>query len=165
MSLTASIKLTVEGTEAVSVDLGGKSATFTKKVTQNFTDGSGAGQVSKYVADSRTLAGTSSEELDLSGGFTDAFGNSILFTRVVCIAIIASADNDGNLVVGAAAANAFAAPFADASDAVIVRPGGVMLLQCQDATGYAVVADTGDLLQVENLGSETAAYDVVILGS
>ncbi|WP_018658460.1 hypothetical protein [Actinomadura flavalba] len=128
--------------------------------------GTGARQADRVFSDRRTLAASASENLDLAGVLTDAFGAVLTFARVRALMIAASASNTNAVVVGGAASNAWATPFGDASDKVNVRPGGALLLVAPDATAYAVTASTGDVLQVANGGSGTGVtYDVVILGA
>lgn len=128
----------------------------------NFTNA----QASKVFADRRTLAASASEELDLAGSLVDALGATITFTKIRALLIEASSANANTVVVGGAAANAVATLFGDATDTLVVRPGGVALLVAPDTAGYAVTPATGDLLKVANGGAGTAVtYDITVLGA
>jgi hypothetical protein len=49
---------------------------------RDFPAGTGSGQVSKSFIDTRTLAASANEELDLSGALTDPLGQPAVFTVV-----------------------------------------------------------------------------------
>lgn len=164
MSLTASVtnKLTV--TYSGTVDIGEVSHSASESNSIDFTNGSGANQAGKFWADSRTLAASASESLDLSGGITDALGNTLTLTSVKAIRIRAAAANTNDVLVGGAAANAFLL-FADATDIVAIKPGGTFLLVDPTAAGMAVTAGTGDLLKVANSSSGTGVtYSIEVVG-
>lgn len=132
----------------------------------DFTDGAGANQAQKVFTDTRTLTASSTEDLDLAGGLTDAFGNVLTLTEVKAIIIKAAAGNTNNVIVGGAASNQFVTPFGAGAHTVTVRPGGMLMLVAPDATGYAVTAGTGDLLKIANsAGSTSVTYDILILGN
>lgn len=117
-------------------------------------------------ADRRTLAASANESLDLAGSLVDALGATITFARVRALLIEAAAANANTVVVGGAASNAWSAPFGDATDTLVVRPGGVGLLIAPDTTGYAVTPATADLLKIANGGSGTpVTYDITLIGA
>lgn len=129
-------------------------------------DGSGANQANKMFADSRVIAASGTDALDLNGGLSDALGQSLTLTRVVAILVKAASGNGADLLVGPAAVNGFVGPFNAAADRVKVKPGGMMLLVAPTVAGFPVVAGTGDLLNVVNSNAgATGAYDIVIVGS
>jgi len=131
----------------------------------SLTTGTTANKADQVFSDSRTIAASGSESLDLAGSLTNAFGESVTFAEVVAIVVVADAGNTNDVVVGGASENAFAAPFGDASDKVKVKPGGFLVLAAPGDPAYAVTAGTGDLLQIANSSSGSAVgYDIVILG-
>ncbi|MFB7617823.1 hypothetical protein [Kitasatospora sp. NPDC056181] len=128
--------------------------------------GTGAGQADMIWSDTRTLAASATEDLDLAGVLTGAFGNTLTFARVKGLIVRAAAGNTNVVAVGGAAATGFVGWVADATDKVNVRPGGVLGLFAPDATGYPVTAGTADLLRIGNGGSGTpVTYDIVIIGA
>ncbi|WP_066373979.1 hypothetical protein [Herbidospora mongoliensis] len=130
--------------------------------------GTGAGAADRVFTDTRTLAASGSESLDLSGSLEDVLGGPAVFARVKMLAIRAHADNVNNVVIGGVASNGWITPFGDATDKIVLRPAAGLALWAgeEDATAYAVTAGTGDLLQVANSGSGTAvAYDIYIIGA
>ncbi len=130
------------------------------------TNGNGANQANLAFSDERTLAASATENLDLAGVLTDAFGNLLTFAKVRVILIYALPANTNNVLVGGAASNGFITPFNDATDIAVVKPGGMLLMIAPDTNGYAVTAATGDLLKITNSSSGTSiTYDVIILGA
>lgn len=114
-------------------------------------------------ADTRTLAASGTENLDLAGTLTNAFGAVFTAAEIVAIYIKAAAGNTNAVRFGPAAANGFVGPFNAATDRLNVLPGEFALLVSQ--MGWAVTAGTGDLLTVLNAAGGTGVtYDVVILG-
>ena len=102
-----------------------------------FTYGTGAGQAKDVFFDRRTLAASGSEDLDLAGGITNAFGATITFTKIRALAIKAAATNANNVLMGGAASNAWPALFGNANDVLVIRPGMTLGFSAPDATGLA----------------------------
>lgn len=132
----------------------------------DFVDGSGAGKAHQcWSSLARSIPASSNETLDLSGVLTDAFANSITFTKVKAILIAAAATNTNDVVVGGAASNGFISPFGGATHQVNVKPGGLLLMVAPDANGFAVTGATADQLKISNSGAGTAvAYDIILIG-
>lgn len=132
--------------------------------TQLFGNGTGANQASQQFYDSRTLVASATENLDLAGSLTNAFGATITFTKIKAIAVKAAAGNTNDVQVSRGSSNGFVG-FLAASDGLVVRPGGVFLLTAPDANGIAVTAGTGDILTITNsAGSTPVTYEIWILG-
>jgi len=132
----------------------------------SFSNGTGAGNANQHWSDTRTLADGANETLDLAGGLTDAFGDTVTFANVKALYLY-NKSSDANLVIGGAASNAFSALFGDAADKMVLAPGGRLLVWATaSASGYAVTADTADQLQLAHDGSgeSTLEYDIVIIG-
>lgn len=133
--------------------------------SQLLASGTGANQASNVFYDVRTITASSSENLDLAGTLTNAFGVTLTFTKIKAVIIHASSANTNNVQVGGAASNGWVAWVADATDIVSVKPGGTLIWIAPDASGGAVVAATGDILKVANSSSGTSViYDVTIIG-
>lgn len=166
MSLTSNLRLTLAATLVGDLDLQTVRAALNEDKRIGLASGTGANQADLVWSDTRTLAASGSESLDLAGSLTDALGASLSFARVKVILISAAAGNTNNVVVGGASEDAFVGPFADATDKLVVRPGGMVAIAAPDATAYAVTASTADLLQVANsAGTTSVTYDVVIIGA
>lgn len=131
------------------------------------SSGTGAGKADRLFSDRRTLAASSTEDLDLAGALTDALGGPASMARVKGVIITAKATNVNNVVVGAASVNAWAT-LLNATGTLTLRPGASVALMAgaADATGYTVTAGTGDLLKIANSGAGSeVVYDVVIVGA
>lgn len=148
------------------------------RVLTEFSNGGGDGEVNRFWVQNRQLTLASGTDLlDLAGGLVDVYGNTITFSAVKAILVRnkgmlvggeATPTRGEDLLVGGAAASAFASPFyGDGGARLLVRSGGVLLL-CAPYDGYSVSPGTGDVLQVEHAGSEASGgdieYDIAIAG-
>lgn len=164
--LTSKLSVELSAKQTSAKDLVTVSAPLDRIFRSQLNNGTAAGQADLIFSDTRTLAASASESLDLAGSLVDALGATLTFARVKCLYVAAAAGNTNDVVIGGAASNAFVNWVADATDKVRVRPGGALLLWAPGATGYPVTAATGDLLQVANSGAGTSVtYDVVIIGA
>ena len=163
MSLKLKVSALVEGEYKGVNDLGTPRMDLAVKKILDFAPGVAAGQLDKLFADSRTLAASATESLDLAGSLTDPLGQALSFAKVNVLMVRAAATNANDVVIGGAASNGFTSPFGAADDKIKIRPGGCVLLFCD--AGYAVTAGTGDQLQIANGGAGSAvAYDIVLAG-
>ena len=167
MALSSRIHVGVQATQRNSLDLTNASAPLNVEHNVLLKNGTAAGQADLLFSDRRTIAASGTDDIDLAAALSDAFGASLTLVRVKAMLISASASNVNNVVVGGAAANGFVSWVGDATDKVVVRPGGTFLLAvgATDGTGYGVTAGTGDLLRVANSGAgSSVVYDIVLLG-
>lgn len=164
MTATATLNVSLSALLTNALDLVSAQANLAYNKSKSFTNGTGADQIQNIFSDTRSINSASNEDLDLAGSLTNAIGATVTFTKVKAILIQASANNSTNLSVGPAASNGWGAGFADASDRVVIRPGGMFLLTAPDANGMAVTAGTGDLLNIANSSGATASYDIIIIG-
>ena len=150
------------------------------RVLEEFaTSGSGNNQANSLYVARRTLSLSSPvDQLDLAGGLVDIYGNTLTLTKLKVLQIHnrgnVAGDNDDetatptsgeDLLVGGSASGALAAFFNNDADAqFVVKSGGVFAV-CDRLVGYTVTAGTGDLIQIEHVGSAgDISYDVVIVG-
>jgi hypothetical protein len=165
MALSATIKAGINATQTAPVDLGTASFPLNVSTSLALTDGTGSGQADRMFSDTRTLAASATEDLDLSGTLTNAFGVTVTFARIKAIYVTADSGNTNNVNVTRPASNGVPI-FLAAGDGIPVRPSGVFVWACTDATGVAVTAGTGDLLTFTNSsGSTSVTYSVVIIGA
>lgn len=163
MSVDLRISASITGGYGATRDLADVQQTLKVSSLLELATGTTTGKADLVFADTRTIAASSNENIDLAGSLTDAFGAALNFVKVVAIYIKAAAANANNVVIGGAASNGFVTPFGAATDTVKVGPGGTFLLT-NDA-GFAVTAATGDLLKIANGGSGTpVTYDIIIVG-
>ena len=158
--------LTVRAAMAESLDLKSRTSALSFSRSLAMVNGVGAGQSDKVWDDIRTIAASGTDDLDLSGVLTDAFGAVVSFARVKGLFVAADALNTNNVVVGAAAATQWVGPFGAATHTVAIRPGGWFGICCSDATGWPVVNAASDLLRIANSGAGTGVtYSIVLLGA
>lgn len=134
----------------------------------SLVNGTSAGQADMMFADTRTLAPSANEDIDLNGTtYKTPFGDNLALVRVKGLVVRASATNVNNVVLGAAAATQWAT-LLNATGTVTLRPGAVFAAYAgvADATGYAVGAGASDFFRVANSGAGTSVtYDIVIIGA
>lgn len=168
MSLTSAFtfRLLADYQQSVDLAIGRIPLDLTRTVTLG--TGTAAGQADQVFIDTRTIAPSANEDLDLNGAsFRDGFGNSLAFLRVKALFIAASAANVNNVIVGAAAATQWAT-LLNTTGTVTLRPGAsfMAVAGAADATAYAVVGGASDFLRVANSGAGTnVTYDIVIVGA
>jgi hypothetical protein len=126
-------------------------------------DGIGFNQADRVFSDSRTVAASTNDDLDLSGTLLDPFGVVVTFAKVKAIVIKASASNTTNLTIGNGA-TPFIGPFGAAAHTIQLQPGGEINLVAPQ-TGWTVTNATADILRIANAAGATAAYDIDIIGT
>ncbi len=155
------IDLTVTGTYGVDIDLGNRSYSISQKYSNKFANGTSDNQADVIFTDTRTTSST--DDLDLYGGLTDAFGVTVNFSAVKAIVIFASTDNTAHIKVGGGSNNV-STIFDDVSDIIHVPPGGMFVITDPLAAGFGVTDSTADILRIASAsGSQT--YDVIIIGN
>lgn len=172
MTITARFSSSLTATDtaaAPTIDLGSgtpASVSVASEDTIRMVDGTLAGQADRVFSDRRTLTASSTEDLDLAGGVTDGFGNTITFARIKAIRVKAAVGNTNKVVVGAAGSNQWIT-LLNSTGTISLNKGGVFDAACgeTDSVGWVVTAATGDILKVANSGAGTSVtYDITIVG-
>jgi hypothetical protein len=115
-----------------------------------------------WQSKARSIALSSSENIDLAGALSDAFGATIAAAEIVAIYVKATAANTNNVVLGAAASNPWIGPMGG-TGTYAVKPGEWATFVSK--AGWPVTAATGDLLKVANSGAGTpVVYDILVVG-
>jgi len=165
MSLTSTIRALISATEETALDLGTRKFPVEVARAISLATGIGNGQADTIFSDQRTLGASAAEDLDLAASLIGAFGNTLTFVKLKVLLIYAAAANVNNVRVTRPATNGVPL-FLAASDGIDVRPDGLFLFACKDATGVPVTAGTGDLINIANSGAGTSVvYDIVIIGT
>lgn len=144
-------------------DLTTAAAPVTLKRQVNLTSGTGAGQADVMWADTRTVAGSATDTIDLTGTLTGLLGGTASFARVKGLIVAAAGANTTNIQITRPGSNAV--PLFSAAANLAVKPGGLFAWFDPSAAGVVVTAGTGDLLDMVNSGGSPATYDVVIIGA
>lgn len=163
MGLRAELTAKLSAIQTGANDFGGPNFTPVVEKILQFTDGVGANQADILFTDERTLAASTSEDLDLAGVLASAFGATIAAAEVVAILVIANAGNANNVVLGDAAAPI--PLFAGTNPTFAVKPGGFFFVAAPQAAGLLTVgAGATDVLKVANSGAGSAVtYQIAIL--
>jgi hypothetical protein len=167
MTLSTKIRVELNATQTTPRDTGTATVPHGVSKTIALASGVAAGQADLIYSDTNTLAASGTATLDLAGVLTD-LGSTLTFVKVKALVVTAADSNTNNVVVGGAASNAFSSMFADATDKLVVRPGGfgAVSVGSGDLNGYAVTAGTGDQLLIANSGAGTSVtYTVAIVGT
>ncbi len=167
MPLTSRLSVAASAIQTTALDLGTAQAQLSKSYTLDLANGTAAGQADRTFHDTRTLAASANEDLDLAGVLVDALGGSLTFARIKGLIVSAAASNVNNVIVGGAASNGVVSFVGASTHTITLRPGATLALMAgaADATGYAVTAGTGDLLRIANsAGGSTVTYDIAVIG-
>lgn len=165
MALTSELTVKAACTLTSALDLATASVPLTMTNRIRLTSGTGADQADLIFHDTRTLAASAAEDLDLAGSLTDALGSTLTFARIKAVIVSADSANTNDVNVTRPSANGVPL-FLAASDGIAVRPGGVFAWVAPDSTAVAVTAGTGDLLTFTNsAGSTSVTYDVLLIGA
>lgn len=165
MALDTRLKVNLTSTQTSALDLTSRTAPLNYAYSKGLTNGSGANQANLVWSDQRTIAASATDSIDLAGSLSDAFGASITFARIKLVMVTAAGTNSNNVNLTRPASNGVPL-FLAAGDGIPVRPGGSIVWCAPDATGVAVTAGTGDLIDVVNSGAgSSVVYDIVIIGA
>ena len=113
MALTTNARGSIQYSITGAPDLGSARASRDHVDSANWTNGTGANQADVVFSDTRNVAASTVDSLDLSGSLEDVLGNSAVFAKVKAIEIRAASTNGSTITVGGAASNAFVGPFAE----------------------------------------------------
>jgi hypothetical protein len=162
-SLTTTVKASIAAIDKKTID--GRDVTDPIPSSPDITLGSGTGYGKADIAfmDMRALAASTSENLDLSGVLTDAFGQVISAAKVKAIEIENPEASLSTLTVGAAGTNAFNGPFSAGTYSIDLKPGDKAVFVSR--TGWTVTAATGDLLKVANGAGASVNYLIKLIAA
>lgn len=161
--VSASISLGIRAKQTGAADLGTPQILVDIQKAMEFTPGTAAvGQSNVLFSDTRTLAASGTESLDVAGVLADALGATIAAAEIVAIYVAAAAGNTNDVQVTRPAANGVPL-FLAAGDGIALGPGDFSVRTYRN--GVPVTAATGDLITVTNGAAGTpVSYDIVILG-
>ncbi len=162
-TLTSKISAAVTAVFAKTDALATPKDILSNSIAKEFTNGTGSNQCNRIHRSQRTLGDGANESLDLAASLTDPFGTVITFAKVKVL-MIQNLSATQTLTVGAGGVNSFINWVGDASDTIKIPPSGFFALTAPLA-GYAVTADTGDLLKVTNSAGAACTYNIIIMGT
>lgn len=161
--VSATVEVNITGKQTGTNDLGTPQLPLDISDVVVFTPGTAAtSQADILFQDTRTLAASTGEDLDVAGVLAGAFGATIAAAEIVAIYIKAHATNTNDVQLTRPASNGVPA-FLAGGDGLAIGPGDAFLLTNQK--GITVTPGTGDLVHVANGGAGSSVdYDVVIIG-
>lgn len=167
MSAYGSIVLSLDLKNRLATDFGERAGDVPFSITKAITDGVAANQFQKIFFDTRTLAASANEDLDLNGTtLQDTLGANLGLTSVKLIIIKAADGNTNNVVYKPAASNGFLGPLGAAANTITLKPGQFVVLTDLSAAGWTVTPGTADLINLANSGAGTSVtYDILIAGA
>jgi hypothetical protein len=164
MALSTTLLVKVAATESVAGDLQTATAPLTFSGLVKMATGTAAGLADRIFTDTRTLAASGTESLDLAGSLVTPLGQAFVLTKLKAVIIRAAAGNTNDVQVTRPASNGVPL-FMAASDGVALGPGGVFAW-ASPSVGVTVTAATADLLTITNSAAGTpVTYDVILIGT
>lgn len=165
MALSTKLVATLNATLTNPLDLSTPADALANALRITLTSGVGTGQADMMWHDTRTLAASATENLDLAGSLVNAFGATQTFARIKLVMVTAASGNTNNVNVIREGTNGVPL-FLALADGIPVHPGGVFLWCAPSAAGVVVTAGTGDLLTFTNAaGGTSVTYNVMIIGA
>lgn len=155
---TGKITVSVAASLVPAPDVGTVEAKIAEVFGNAFTDGTGANQAKQIFADKFTITGAGTQTYDLAGSLENAIGEAVVFTAIK--AVILRNTGSAALTYGGGS-NPFLGWLGDASDAIVIPAGGMVVLTDPTAGGQAVTAGTGDIVTI---GGTDAAGTIIIIG-
>lgn len=133
-------------------------------INLTMANGTTTGLVSQMWHDTRNLGASATEDLDLAGGLTNAFGVTLTFVRLKFLYIVASSANTNSVIVSRKATTGI--PIFDADGDSITLGPGEFFIYGSPTTGKAITATTDDTLTFTNsAGSTGVDYSIVMVGT
>jgi hypothetical protein len=148
-----------------ALDLQTATSVLTYAASLGASSGTGANQADKIFSDTRTIAASGTDDLDLAGVLIDPLGVAITMARLKGMIVKASASNTNNVVMGLGT-NPITTILGGTTPTLTIRPGGLLALFAPDVVGYVVTASTADILRFANSGAGTGVtYDIILVGA
>ena len=129
------------------------------------SDGTSADQSDRCGFDERTIAASTSEDLDLQTITAPSSGAALGLEELRSITIKAATGNGDNITVGPGASNGFTGFLADASDRLILAPGTTFTLVCPQDGKYDVSSSNKVLSVTNSSSSVSATYTILLIGT
>lgn len=162
--LKSDMNLSITSTLVRQNELNSTSDRLPLVITRSLINGNGPNEAQLHWHDRRTIGAEGSVLLDLAGVLVSPFG-TLNFQNIRAFVVELETQTTGaEIRVRPATTNGWVAPFADASDALRITAGGVLMLW-GGVNGWPVVAGTSDVLELENPGLAQVICKVVLIGT
>jgi hypothetical protein len=131
-------------------------------VTANTTNATGASVL--YVRQG-SLAGSETNAIDLYGALVDSFGQTVNMARVKWLCLtVTNAATSVRVVQLRPATTAGLTNWCDGATGIAVRSPGAFAIFAPDTTGYPVSNAVCDSLEVVNMSTNAAGYELFVVG-
>lgn len=170
-SLTASLSVGFNWNYTETTDLAAATASQGLTITDSLTSGITLDKADRMFADTRSVAASSNDDIDLSGSLTDPLGQTVTFGKIKGLLLKNKSTTAGDVLqVSGNGAAGFTTWLKDnaanSADGVRVGPDGCLMLWNPSLAAYSVTATTADILRITELGgANTVSYDLVLIGT
>lgn len=163
-ALTQDIRVKFGCVYTNALDLTTTDDSLAKQYKWTTTNGTGTDQADQLWHDTRTLAAGATDNLDLAGGVTNAFGTTMTFAKVKGVFIKNNSTTSGEyFTVGNATAPVQL--WFGATTGTELLQHDACTLHVNNKSGWTVTAATGDTLKIVNSGTASNTYDIIIWGT
>lgn len=163
-SLAVQLRAAINATFTDDQDLSDPTAAVALAGLESLANGTSNVQADLVWSDTRTIALSSSEVLDMGtgGGLTTPFGAAFSPAEVVALLALAAEGNTNNVIFGNNGTEDFFGPLGAATHTHAIKPGGWWFWF--NPAGYAVTNNSSDKIKVANSGAGTSVeYSIVIV--
>lgn len=165
MAVTGTVKVAVDLIETQAGDLEAASVRTVREFPWTVASGTGAGQANVLWSDTRTLAASATEDLDLSGTLAGVLTGSKVFAKIKAVIVQAAAANVNDVQVTRKATTGAALFMAD-GDGIALGPGQVFAWFDPTGAGKTITDTTDDVLTFTNsAGTTGVTYTIIVLGT
>jgi hypothetical protein len=164
-SLTTQLRVAINATFTDDQDLSDPTASVALSALESLANGTTNVQADLVWSDTRSVALSSSEVLDMGtgGGLLTPFGAAFAPAEVCAMLVTADEGNTNNVILGNNGTEDFIGPFGAATHTMAVKPGGWYFVFAP--AGWTVTNNSSDKIKVANSGAGTAVvYSIVIIG-
>jgi hypothetical protein len=163
MPLSGKLSSDVRLNETKALDVAGAVAEHSTGWSWTVTNGTGANQADLIFSDTRTIAASGTDPIDLAGTLVPVYGGTLTLLKLKHVGIYSAAGNTNNLNVTTTLATLFLA----AGDGVVIPPGGRWEQSGPGTAGLsAITPTTADTITVTNAaGATTVTYTIVLVGT
>jgi hypothetical protein len=162
-SLTLNVGASFSVSEAI--DLSTVYNSGGKTYTQTVADGTGASQAKQVFSDTRTLAASGNDDLDLTALTVSAIGNTMTtnLTQLKGILIVNKSTTSGDkLRIDTSVTNGLQALTEAASGKIKIPPSGHLLIS--DPVDGMTVDSTHKIVRINNPSAHSIDYDIIVWG-
>jgi hypothetical protein len=162
--LRADLSITGTVRHSGDEDFGAVSRLLRLSQVYQFTEGTGDNQAQAPLTDTRTLAGSANEDLDLLALLPDVIAPAVTPTKLRLLALLADEANGNNIVFKPAASNGFVGPFGGTLPTFTLKPGGMFMFIEPLGAGWPLDG-THKSINVANSDIVAAIYSIWALAA